>query len=120
MKKKLLSLVVILIIGYGIKAQCPTCHDGAHWPLIYDSTQNLARPLPPNITPNGNDILGTAPTYIAQNVCGLNYITKSMLTTTREASNPGTGFPTTLTLPNCLGAPVKAYLYWGVSYWEAT
>ncbi len=121
MNKTLLHSLFIFFIsalwGFEVKSQCLTCHDGANWSAVHDSARHR---LAPNVTPNGNDILGAAPSYLAQNVCGLNYITESMLTTTRESSNPGTGFPATFTIPNCLGAPIKAYLYWGVSYWEAT
>ncbi len=120
MKKTLLPRILVLFILSVLfgrtSAQCPTCHDGAHWSVINDSTHHL----PPNVTPNGNDAMGTAPSFIFQNICGLNYVTVSVETTTRESSNPGTGFPATFTLPACLGAPLHAYLFWGVSYWEAS
>ncbi|HTB31059.1 MAG TPA: hypothetical protein VK808_03485, partial [Bacteroidia bacterium] len=115
----LLFVIFLSFFSGVVKAQnCPTCHDGHNFPGDTLNNARRARNLPHNITPNGNNTLGTVPSYLDQNVCGLNYITESVVTQTRETLQPGTGFPTSMTLPNCLGAPIKAYLYWGCSYYS--
>ncbi|HXB11103.1 MAG TPA: hypothetical protein VNZ45_03875, partial [Bacteroidia bacterium] len=66
--------------------------------------------------------------YIAQNVCGLNYTQASVLTETRTRGYGfnigGTGFPTTLSItgvPNLYcSSIIKAYLYYGCTYTEAS
>lgn len=63
---------------------------------------------------NGNGSLGM--TY-NNTACGLNYAQASNMTTTRYTPNPGTGFPTTLTIsgiPNCATIE-QAYVWWGCS-----
>jgi hypothetical protein len=73
---------------------------------------------------NGYGILGQS--FLAQNVCGLNYVYASVLTETRTIplnfNTTGTGLPASLALAGlpsqyCL---VKAYLYWGSSYTESS
>jgi gliding motility-associated-like protein len=119
MKKSLLILSLFLSSYYITNAQCKTCHAGTHDPN--DPTVNTHL-VGGKVTPNGNGSLGQS--YILQNVCGLNYTTASVMTTTRY-THPGTGFPTTMSVT---GLPVvascmnvqKAFLYWGASYTEAS
>ncbi len=72
--------------------------------------------------PIGNGSLGQS--YILNNVCGLNYVIAGVATTTRSSFQPGNGFPVTDTikgipLSGCLTI-LKAFLYYGVSYTEAS
>lgn len=102
---------VFSLWGGDVNAQCKSCNQGAHNP--YDSSALLSEKLPPN----GNSKLDS--TYIQQNVCGLNYLAAAAETTTRPTWQPGTAFPTTLTLgPG--GCIQKAYLYYEASYTEGS
>ena len=116
MKKSLLLFGLLLFSVYGVKAQCKTCHQGQHDPN--DSSMYA------KLSPNGSGTLGQS--YIQQNVCGLNYVTASVLTETRSApyafNANGTGFPSSLVvagLPVCYTVQ-KAFLYYEASYTEAT
>ncbi len=62
-------------------------------------------------------------TFNRQNVCGLNYVEVSQIIETRTSTfswnNNGTGFPGTLNLSGLCttnDSVLKAYLYWGTSY----
>jgi gliding motility-associated-like protein len=117
MKKLLLLTFAAFCLSFVTNAQCKTCHLGQHDPN--DSSMYA------KVTPNGSGTLGQS--YIQQNVCGLNYVTASVLTETRSkpyAFNAnGTGFPAPLVvsgLPtNCITIQ-KAFLYYEASYTEAT
>ena len=85
--KKYLLLSVAFLINIGlINAQipCPTCHLGAHYGQVTnDSVSHPNMALTHHGVGNGNNGLGLTPSYINQNVCGLNYITVSQEITTR-------------------------------------
>ncbi len=71
---------------------------------------------------------GLTQSYLVTNVCGLNYVQATQLTETRtqtiSTDTWGTGFPTTLTIsalpPSGCASIVKAYLYYGCTFTEAT
>jgi large repetitive protein len=114
-------IAFLSLASLGVNAQnnCPTCHQGMN--IVNDTSIHPKKSLAPNkFNPDGNDILGTTPSYSANDVCGLNYVTESVVVETRETSQVGSGIPATITVPGCLGAPIKAYLYWGVSYFTAS
>jgi hypothetical protein len=115
MKRLLFTLLLALSSSLFslVNAQCHDCQNGKN----------------PNWTsrvhPVTTDSLPMA--FIAQNVCGLNYTSATVLTETRTGSIScpvGTQFPTTISLtglPSVVCANiVKAYVYLGVSYTEAT
>ncbi len=122
MKKKLL-LGILSLFAIGVSAQitpCATCYQGAHRGLVVQDSLHHSRMVTGHpLVGNGNNGLGTAPTYVNQNVCGLNYFTVSQEITTRATWQPGPGFPATFPIANCLGTTIKAFLYWGISYWGA-
>jgi gliding motility-associated-like protein len=114
--KRGISLIFFALLIYGTTykaaAQCATCREGHN---------DFHDPAVSALTPNGSGSLGLS--YIQQNVCGLNYVTASVETTTRATWQPGTGFPTHMvvsTLPASCIKIQKAFLYWGVSYTEAS
>ncbi len=122
MKKRLL-VAIISLLSIGVSAQitpCPSCYQGEHrGKVVMDSLHHSRMPNAHSRVGNGNNGLGTTPSYINQNVCGLNYFTVSQEITTRATWQPGVGFPATFPIPNCLGSTIKAFLYWGISYWGA-
>jgi hypothetical protein len=123
--KKLL-FTALLALGSSLfslsYAQCSNCYAGGHrhsnLQIIHDSSINHS---------SSEDSLPQA--YLLENACGLNYTQVTVLTETRTETYSfnmgGTGFPTTLALTSlpssaACGTVDKAYLYFGVSYTEAT
>jgi hypothetical protein len=117
MKKTLLICLLAIIYVGNLHAQCTDCYKGGHLhPHHYTKAQAHA-------TVNG----GLSQSYIAQNVCGLNYTQATVFTATRytPVSGPApTGFPVNLTItgiPSLTCASiVKAYLYYGCTYTETS
>ncbi|HTA26420.1 MAG TPA: T9SS type A sorting domain-containing protein [Bacteroidia bacterium] len=116
MKKLLFTLFVVL--GSSLftwsYAQCPSCFDGGNHSMSFHRMAH-----------NVNSMADSLPTaYMQQNVCGLNFATGTLLTTTRYTLAPGTGFPATVSLTglpaSSCASILKAYLYLGVSYSEGT
>ena len=117
MKKLLFS--TLLTLGSSLFTLCYGQYGGGHSsPHPPMSAHQIAASI------NG----GLNQSYLVQNVCGLNYTQATILTETRTQTIScnlwGTGFPTTLAisgLPNlACGSIVKAYLYYGCTYTEAT
>ena len=119
MKKSYVLFVILICLGITPKAwsQCTDCYAGGHRNTHSQNTHKVA-----NINGSLNQ------SYLLQNVCGLNYAQTSVLTTTRTGvmgfNFGGTGFPTTLAmngLPSLHCANVvKAFLYYGCTYVEAS
>jgi gliding motility-associated-like protein len=113
--KKLLPLTILFLgLSQLLTAQCATCHDGKHDP---DKTKNYSK----NPTGTGTFTQG----YIQEGICGLAYVQGSVFTATRYTPTTGpapTGFPTTIPIAGMpAGATIlKGFLYYGVSYTEAT
>jgi gliding motility-associated-like protein len=113
MEKRLLGLLITFfsVTSYG---QLTSTHTPG---------QAYSNAAPRNLTPNGSGSLGQS--YVMQNVCGLNYVTTSILTETRSISagfnTTGTGFPCTLLVAGlpCGATILKAYAYWSAEYTEA-
>lgn len=122
MKTNILLLLFtfnLTLLSTTIQAQCNDCYAGSH---IASHNNMDAHRIAAAI--NG----GLRQSLLMQNVCGLNYVQATVLTETRTAANGfnfgGTGFPTTLNitgLPNLFCSSVlKAYLYYGCTYVEAS
>ncbi len=118
--KKLLFVCMLICCqllsnSYNLFAQYGGGHSAPHGPM---TAHQMAASI------NG----GLNQSYLVQNVCGLNYTQATNLTETRtqtiSCDTWGTGFPTTLAisgLPNlACGSIVKAYLYYGCTFTEAT
>jgi hypothetical protein len=112
MKKSQLIFLLLLLGSSALYAQCNTCRLGQH-----DPTDNSAQT---NRVLNGNQTL--AQSYILQNVCGLHYVTSTVVITTRPTWQPGTGYPAPLSIAALCGVnhPQKAYVYYDASYTEAS
>ena len=127
MKKALLLLVAIVFSCFSLYSQtiCTTCQQGRHVPDSTNASLWATRAMmAPSRVGNGNSSLGQS--YVIQNVCGLNYVTGSVMTETRSQpfsfNTNGTGFPTSVVIsgiPNC-NTIQKAYLYWEASYTESS
>ncbi|HTB07829.1 MAG TPA: T9SS type A sorting domain-containing protein [Bacteroidia bacterium] len=117
MKKTLLICLIAVIYVGNLHAQCTDCYKGGHLSKRHYTKAQAHASI------NG----GLSQSYLAQNVCGLNYTQETVFTAKRynPVSGPApTGFPVNL---NITGLPsltcasiVKAYLYYGCTYTEAS
>ncbi len=117
MKKNLLIAFLAIICIGKLNAQCTDCYNGKHLHYHHLNKKEAHASI------NG----GLSQSFIAQNVCGLNYTQATLYTAKRY--NPVSGpapaaYPVNL---NITGLPslacasvVKAYIYYGCTYTEAS
>ncbi len=125
MRKFLLILSALPLFYFGsaqnsAPVKCLTCKEGKHDGMVINTLANtsLSHNTSAPHTGNGNSTFGQS--YLVQNLCGFNYVVGSVNTQTRATWQPGTGFPTTITIAGLPPGFIvqAAFLYYGCSYTE--